>query len=291
MEYVPEKNNIRIFITAGLMFIDLVVIALFLIAHSVSIKGLLVFLFLLLNLYGGYFLILLGSLKFHLSAEEFAISGAFDMKRTRIPISEITCWSRRITLLENVGASLHTARFALGKGLDSNGDSADLFITSSKKAIFLKTKRGNYGISPELADEFIEQLKELGIPQMLGNERSYMKSDDNQGRSPLNQLMLYGILLTVILLLLPVLMYLMNLLPAWIPQGMNRYITQNAYLETVITKGLLVLLLILMSYGIVVLLSTSQGKFYYRIMYVPLAMVVTLLFLEINTHLNILLNF
>lgn len=291
MDYTPEKNNIRILIMLGLLLFDLIIIALFVIATSMSIKGLLVFLFLLLNVYGAYILVLLMSLKFRLTDQQFTISGAFDLKKIQIPVTEIQCWSRRITLLENVGTSLHTARFALGKGLDSNGESADLFITSSKKAVFLKTKQGNYGISPEEADAFVEQLKELGIPQRTGNERSFMNADNNEGRAPMNQLTRYCILLTVILLLLPVVMYFLNLLPEWVPVSMNQYITRSAYLESVIFKGLLALVTITVTYGIIFLLSSTDGKFYYRIMFVPLVFVVVLLFLEINTHLNILLNF
>lgn len=291
MDYTPEKNNIRILIMLGLLLFDLIIIALFVIATSMSIKGLLVFLFLLLNVYGAYILVLLMSLKFRLTDQQFTISGAFDLKQIQIPVTEIQCWSRRITLLENVGTSLHTARFALGKGLDSNGESADLFITSSKKAVFLKTKQGNYGISPEEADAFVEQLKELGIPQRTGNERSFMNADNNEGRAPMNQLTRYCILLTVILLLLPVVMYFLNLLPEWVPVSMNQYITRSAYLESVIFKGLLALVTITVTYGIIFLLSSTDGKFYYRIMFVPLVFVVVLLFLEINTHLNILLNF
>lgn len=291
MDYTPEKNNIRILIMLGLLLFDLIIIALFVIATSMSIKGLLVFLFLLLNVYGAYILVLLMSLKFRLTDQQFTISGAFDLKKIQIPVTEIQCWSRRITLLENVGTSLHTARFALGKGLDSNGESADLFITSSKKAVFLKTKQGNYGISPEEADAFVEQLKELGIPQRTGNERSFMNADNNDGRAPMNQLTRYCILLTVILLLLPVVMYFLNLLPEWVPVSMNQYITRSAYLESVIFKGLLALVTITVTYGIIFLLSSTDGKFYYRIMFVPLVFVVVLLFLEINTHLNILLNF
>lgn len=291
MDYTPEKNNIRILIMLGLLLFDLIIIALFVIATSMSIKGLLVFLFLLLNVYGAYILVLLMSLKFRLTDQLFTISGAFDLKKIQIPVTEIQCWSRRITLLENVGTSLHTARFALGKGLDSNGESADLFITSSKKAVFLKTKQGNYGISPEEADAFVEQLKELGIPQRTGNERSFMNADNNDGRAPMNQLTRYCILLTVILLLLPVVMYFLNLLPEWVPVSMNQYITRSAYLESVIFKGLLALVTITVTYGIIFLLSSTDGKFYYRIMFVPLVFVVVLLFLEINTHLNILLNF
>ena len=291
MDYTPEKNNIRILIMLGLLLFDLIIIALFVIATSMSIKGLLVFLFLLLNVYGAYILVLLMSLKFRLTDQQFTISGAFDLKKIQIPVTEIQCWSRRITLLENVGTSLHTARFALGKGLDSTGESADLFITSSKKAVFLKTKQGNYGISPEEADAFVEQLKELGIPQRTGNERSFMNADNNEGRAPINQLTRYCILLTVILLLLPVVMYFLNLLPEWVPVSMNQYITRSAYLESVIFKGLLALVTITVTYGIIFLLSSTDGKFYYRIMFVPLVFVVVLLFLEINTHLNILLNF
>ena len=291
MDYAPAKNNIRILIMAGLLTLDLIIIALFVIATSMSIKGLLVFLFILLNLYGAYILVLLISLKFQLTDHKFTISGAFDLKKIQIPVSDIQCWSRRITLLENVGTSFHTARFALGKGLDSNGESADLFITSSKKAVFLKTSQGNYGISPEEADAFVEQLKELGIPQRTGNERAYMNANNNDGRTPMNQLTRYCILLTVILLILPVLMYFLNLLPEWIPLSMNQYITRIAYLESVISKGLIALVTILLTYGIIYLLSATEGKFYYRIMFVPLVFVVILLFLEINTHLNILLNF
>lgn len=290
MDYTPEKNNIRILITGSLLFFDLIVIALFLMASSLIIRGLLIFLFLLMNLYGSYNLILLLSLRFRLTEKEFAISAALNLKRVRIPVEDIISWTRRITLLENVGTSLHTARFALGKGLDSYGESADLFITSSKKSIFLKTKRGNFGISPEKADDFIAQLKQLGIPQQSGSERQFMNKDHQDGKTQLNQLTVYCIVLTAILLILPVLMHFTNLLPSWVPLSQVEYITHNAYLESVFVKGLIAIVLIVLTYGIIVLLSATDGRYYYRIMFAPLIFVVLTLFLEINTHLNILLN-
>lgn len=291
MDYAPEKNNIRILISVGLLLLDLIIIALFMTSGSMSVKGLLIFLFLILNLYGVYFLLLLMTLRFRLTEKEFIISGAFNLKKIRIPVGEIQSWSRRITLLENTGTSLHTARFALGKGMDANGDSADLFITSSKKAIFIRTKQGNFGISPEAADDFTAQLREMGILQQVGSERSYMKTSGNDGRGSLNQLTLYCILLTAFLLLLPVIMYFLKLLPDWVPLSLNQFITRSAYLESVFTRGLVILLLIITSYGIVILLSASQGRYYFRIMLAPLVGVILLLFLEINTHLNILINF
>lgn len=290
MEYTPEKNNIRILITAGLLFFNLIVIALFLLASSMVIRGLLIFLFLLVNLYGSYYLILLLSLKFSLTEKEFAISAALNLKKVRVPVDEIVSWTRRITLLENVGTSLHTARFALGKGLDSNGESADLFITSSKKSVFIKTKRGNFGISPEQADEFIQQLKLLGIPQQSGSERQYMNTDHQDGKTQLNQMTVYCIVLTAILLILPVMMHFTNLLPTWVPVSGVEYITHNAYLESVFIRGLIAIVLIVLTYGIIFLLSATDGRYYYRIMFLPLMFVVVILFLEISTHLNILFN-
>ncbi|MFZ2257448.1 MAG: PH domain-containing protein [Clostridiaceae bacterium] len=290
MEYKPEKNNIKMIIMAILLLVDAVIIALFISMGSARIKGMLTFVFLLINLYGGYFLMLSITLKYTLSDKELTITGVYGLKKIQIPVAEILSWSRKISLLENLGMGFATARFALGKGFDNTGEQAELFITSSKKVIYLKTNRGNYGISPEKVDEFVVQLKELGIAQQMGMERHYLKSDQNRGHGALNQLTLYCILLTAILLMIPLAMYVSGLLPDLVQVSTVGYMTRAHYLESVLTRGLIALLMLLVAYGVTIMLSNIEGKYYYRIMLLPLGFVVILLFLEVNTQLNVLMG-
>lgn len=290
MEYTPEKNNIRTIITAVLLLVDVILVLLFFNMDSLRVKGMLTFIFLLINLYGAYYLVLLIKLKYILTDQEFIITGVHKIKQIRIPIAEIETWSRKISLLENLGTGLATARFALGKGLDNTGEQAELFITSSKKVIYLKTKRGNYGISPEKVEEFAAQLKELGISQQTGTERHEFRFDQTKSRGTLNQITLYSILLTAILLLIPLTMQFTGLLPELVQISNSGYLPRTAYLESVLTRGFIALILILVSYGMAVMLSYIEGKYYYRIMYIPMIFIVVLLFLEVNTHLNVLLG-
>lgn len=290
MEYKPEKNNIKTIITVGLLLINVIIIVLFINMGSMEIRGMLTFVFLMINLYGVYFLTLIITLKYTLSDKELTISGVYKHKNIRIPIADIQSWTRKIALLENLGTGFATARFALGRGFDNTGEQADLFITSSKKVIYLKTKHGNYGISPEKADEFVAKLKDLGVVQQSGTERHYLKQDQDRGRSALNQITLYCILLTAILLLIPLIMHFTGLLPDLVQISGTAYMTRTSYLESVLTRGLVALLLLLVSYGIASLLSSIEGKFYYRIMFIPLVFVVILLFLEVNTQIIVLMG-
>ncbi len=290
MEYKPERNNIRTIIIAALLLADLILIVLFLNMDSSRIRGMLTFIFLLINAFGLYLIRLIITLKYILTDQELIITGTLNLRKIKIPVSDIESWSRKITLLDTSGLGLSTARFAIGKGLDNNGDQAELLITSSKKVIYLKTKNGNYGISPEKADEFIAQLKALDIPQQSGSERRYLQQDQNRSRSNLNQIMLYCILLMAILLLIPVVMYFTGLMPQLVRTAAVSYMTRKAYLEAVFTRGLIALVVMLVSYGVTILLSAIEGKYYYRIMFIPLIFVIVLLFFEVNTQLNVLMG-
>ncbi len=185
-----------------------------------------------------------------------------------------------------MGIGFSTARFALGKGLDNNGEQADLFITSSKKVIYLLTTRVNFGISPKDADGFTAQLKKLEIPQQKATERSFLVNDESKGRSLLNQLTLYCIILTSILLIIPLVIYFAGLMPPLVQVSSQSWLSQTAYLESVFTRGLLALVLILFCYGLTILLSSIEGKYYYRSMFIPLVM----LFVEINAQLSSLVS-
>lgn len=290
MVYLPEKNNIRKIISVALLLIDVLLVLLFISMENTRIRGIITFLFLLINLYGIYYLVLIITLKYKLDEKEFVIANGFEFKTVRIPIQEIESWSRRITLLDTVGMGLSTARFALGKGTDNTGKQADLYITSSKKVIYLRTTIGNFGISPADADGFTDHLKRLDIlPQKL-TERSYIANDGNKDRSMLNLMMLYCIILTSILLSIPLALYFSDFMPSLVKISSNSWISRSAYLETVFTRGLMALILILFSYGVTVLLSSIEGRYYYRNMFIPLAIIVILLFMEINTQLSSLLG-
>lgn len=286
MVYLPEKNNIRKIITVGLVLVDILLILLFFTMDSTRIRGIITFLFLIANLYGIYFLVLILTLKYKLDEKGFVIASAFDFRTNQIPIEDIESWSRRITLLDTVGIGFSTARFALGKGLDNNGEQADLFITSSKKVIYLRTARGNFGISPKDADGFTAQLKKLEIPQQKVTERSFLVNDESKGRSLLNQLTLYCIILTSILLIIPLVIYFTGLMPPLVQVSGQSWLSQTAYLESVFTRGLMALVMILFCYGVTILLSSIEGKYYYRSMFIPLVIIVIMLFVEINTQLS-----
>lgn len=289
MVYVPEKNNIRKIIIVSLILLDILFMLLFFTMASSRIRGIIIFLLLLSNLYGAYFLVLVLTLKYMLDEKELVISSAFHFQTKKIPIKEIESWSRRITLLDTVGITFSSARFALGKGLDNNGEQAELFITSSKKVIYLRTIQGNFGISPTDADGFITQLKMLEVPHKKMTERSFLANDESKGRNLLNQLTLYCIILTSILLFIPLVIYFTGLMPPLVQISDQTWLSQTAYLDSVFTRGLIALVMIIFCYAITILLSSIEGKYYYRSMYLPLVLIVIMLFIEINTQLSSLL--
>lgn len=286
MLYLPGKSNTSRNIALALLLMDLVLFLLFLAFDVPKVRGLLTFLFLMVNLFAGYFLGLLLTLKYQLTDEFFEIHGLFGLKHIKVPLEEVKSWSRRITLIDTKGTALATPRFALGNGLDNDGNRAELFITSSKKAVYLCTDRGNFGISPELADEFTTHLNRLGVTQRLGPVKALTSAEEGKPRQVLNQLTLYSILLCAVLIAIPLFMHFVGLLPAWIRTSAHSFLPQQAYLEAVFTRGLLAVIFILFAYGVILLLSSIEGKIYYRLMYLPLAFIVVLLFLEITTQLN-----
>ncbi|PKK38753.1 hypothetical protein ABB02_02059 [Clostridiaceae bacterium JG1575] len=289
MEFRPEKNNIAAIFFCIVLIVDILLLLLFDALDSAQIRVLLTLFLVFANVYAIYVVAFLWTLKFVFQKEELIISGAFDVKHIRIAREDLLSWSRKITLLDISGVPISSHRFAIGKGQDHHGERAELFITSSKKSVFLQTKNGNYGLSPADPDGFIEQLSAWGIPQRIlhGNEGAHKLHSFTQEH--LRSLIVYTCITICMQLFLPGLMHLLGFLPDWVAISPHSYLPRAHYMEAVLVRGLSLIGSIFLTYGLIQLLSFLEWRSRHRLMYLPLVFALFSLAMEISTLLNILL--
>ncbi len=293
MDFRPEKSNLRNSLLLILIFLDISLLLLFDFFPSMATRVGIGFLFLFSNGFAIYYIALLSTLKYRLTEDLLIISGAFNIKYIKIPIQEIESYSRSITLLNKYGnLGLSSNRFCIGRGHDNNGESAELFITSSRKAVFLHTTLGNFGISPGMADEFISRLRALGIPDRRTEKRA-SRSDFGMEKAAMNQLAIYSFILIGFLLFIPISLNLVGFMPELVEVSVlglrGEYLTLIRYLETVMTRVLIAISITLFFYFSANLMSEILGKYYYQLMFISIALTSIFLLLEINTIIGILL--
>ncbi|MFB0917933.1 MAG: PH domain-containing protein [Clostridiaceae bacterium] len=292
MVFKPEKSNIFKVLLLSLIITNLIIILLFDFFTSARTRAGIAFFFFMANIIGIYYLVIVGTLRYEINDENLIISSALKLQNKKIPLKIIKSYLKSITLLNTTGNfGISSKRFCIGKGHDNCGEIADLFITSSKKAIFLNTEAGNFGISPENIEEFITRLKANGVLDQNTCDRIAGIKDFSKEKAVVNSLLSYTIILIGIMLAIPILMNLFGLLPALVDVSFFRtsgvYMTVMKYLETVMTRVLITLGLSLFFYFILNLLSEILDRYFYYLMFIPLAVTSYYLFIEVYTIIGI----
>ncbi|MGB4588154.1 MAG: PH domain-containing protein [Clostridiaceae bacterium] len=243
-------------------------------ANKIHVQSFLLSMILLILVIGNYYVVLINTLYFKIDKGFLTIGNIFRFNDVIINLKEIEYYTERITLINQSGlAGLFSKRFSVGKGYIEGIGKVNMYITSSKKAIYFTTSLANYAISPENPNAFIAMLKKENIPEksvfhdILEND--LIKSEDT-----IRQYFLFDALLIAIVVSIPVVLYYRNYLPPYISSSIVApkvisFIPSKVFIESVIRYGVMNFGFLLLFMIISKIYSKIDRIYYYRMMIIP----------------------
>lgn len=274
MVFKAEKTNMSKNIILMMMLLILGLGSILRFANMIYVKSFLLSMILLVLVIGTYFVVLINTLYYKVEKGYLTIGSFFRFNDVSINLKEIEYYTERITLLNQSGlAGLLSKRFSVGKGYIEGIGKVNMYITSSKKAIYFTTSFANYAISPENPNAFMALLKKENIQEKSVFhdilESDLIKSEDN-----IRQYFLFDALLIAIVVSIPVILYYRDFLPLYISVtlvGPNilSFIPSKVFIERIIIYGILNFAFLLLFMVVSKIYSKIDRIYYYRIMIIP----------------------
>lgn len=243
-------------------------------ANMIYVKSFLISMILMVLVIGTYYVVLINTLYYKIEKGYLTIGSFFRFNDVSIDLKEIEYYTERITLLNQSGlAGLLSKRFSVGKGYIEGIGKVNMYITSSKKAIYFTTSFANYAISPENPNAFMALLKKENI-QEKSEFHDILESDLIKSEDNIRQYFLFDALLIAIVVSIPVFLYYRHYLPLYISVtlvGPNilSFIPSKVFIERIIIYGVLNFAFLLLFMVISKIYSKIDRIYYYRIMIVP----------------------
>lgn len=243
-------------------------------ANMIHVKSFLLSMMLLVLLIGTYYVVLITTLYYKFDKGYLTIGSIFRFNNVSINLKDIEYYTERITLINQSGlAGLLSKRFSVGKGYIDGIGKVNMYITSSKKAIYFTTSFANYAISPENPNAFMAMMKKENI-QEKSVFHDILENDLIKSEDTIRQYFLFDALLIVIVVSIPVFLYYRSYMPLYISVtlvGPNflSYIPSKVFIENIIRYGILDFAFLLFFMIISKIYSKIDRIYYYRLMIIP----------------------
>ena len=243
-------------------------------ANMIHVKSFLLSMILMVFLTATYYVVLINTLYYKIDKGYLIIGSFFRFNDVSINLKEIEYYTERITLLNQSGlAGLLSKRFSVGKGYIEGIGKVNMYITSSKKAIYFTTSVANYAISPENPNALMSVLKKENI-QEKSVFHSILESDLMKSEDTIRQYFLFDSLLIVIVVSIPVFLYYRNYMPLYISVslvGPNilSFIPSKVFIEKVVFYGVLNFGFLMFFMIVSRIYSKIDRIYYYRVMIIP----------------------
>ncbi|HCW74481.1 MAG TPA: hypothetical protein DHM90_12605 [Clostridiaceae bacterium] len=168
-----------------------------------------------------------------------------------------------------------------------------MYITSSKKTIFFGTEKGNYGISPADMAGFSALLKKNGVKEEFV-VRDVLDKDIKESADKLKHFFLLNAVMVLILVEFPILLLYLDRLPEYVSisqldTSMLSYVPAKVYVDSTVAYGIMAFTVALIAFILAKFYSKIDKIYYYRVMLIPLVIIVLLLLNLANILIPILL--
>lgn len=192
----------------------------FIISSFINLYTIVIFLkvfLIVFNIYQIYFLIKCKTLKYYYDDSNFYIISWWGLKKIVVPFNEIEMYDKSDSEIKGVKLyGYGRYNFAMGVYFIENTGTVNMFCTSTKYVIYLKTSDNIYAVSPEDLFEIENILKSRNISMGSWNYNKNKKVSLNKDK----YFMIPLIIVTVIILamiIVPPILYLNNALPSKMP--------------------------------------------------------------------------
>ena len=243
-------------------------------AKMVYVKSFLLSMIFMVFMVGTYYVVMINTLYYKIDKGYLTIGSIFRFNDKVINLKEIEYYTERITLINQSGlAGLLSKRFSVGKGYIEGIGKVNMYITSSKKAIYFTTSFANYAISPENPNAFMAMMKKENI-QEKSVFHDILENDLIKSEDTIRQYFLFDALLIVTVVSIPVILYYRSYMPLYISVtlvGPNilSFIPSKVFIENIIRYGVLNFAFLILFMIISKIYSKIDRIYYYRIMIIP----------------------
>lgn len=276
MTFKPEKSNflqnLFFFVLILLIFAGSVLRS----AEDVLTKSLMMIIILGALLYTAYISIFLHTLQYRIGEKHITIGTGFKFTDERVSMEEIVYCTQRITLINQSGwTGLFSKRFSVGEGYIEGIGKVKMYITSSKKAIYFGTEKGNYAISPENPEAFMEELRKRHVREGF-RVREVLEKDLQESENKMRKIFVFNSILILLLVEVPIVLFYLHFLPPFIAVGrlnadILSYIPARVYVDRMILYALMNFALSVGTFILARMYSRVDRVYYYRVMAFPVA--------------------
>lgn len=294
MIFIPEKAQFINKLVTMLVLALIVMVVILQVSDNVLTKSLMMLLIISLLAVGTSFLIFMKTLYYKIEEGILTIGSIFRFTDIHIKLENMIFFTERITLLNQSGiAGMLSKRFSVGKGYIEGLGKVDMYITSSKKTIFFGTEKGNYGISPADMKGFSALLKKNGVKEEFV-VRDVLEKDIKESADKLKHFFLLNAVMVLILVEIPIVLLYLDRLPEYVSisqldASMLSYVPAKVYVDSTIAYGIMAFTVALLAYVLARFYSKIDKIYYYRVMLIPLVIIVLLLLNLANILIPILL--
>ncbi len=275
MKFIPEKakivNGIALIVIATMIIMFVILKE----SENILTKSLMFILIGSVLVVGGFFLAFLKTLYYEIKDETLKIRSIFCFLDIKIPLKEIKYFTEKITLINQTGiAGIISKRFSVGPGYIEGMGKVDMYITNSRKSIFILTERGNYAVSPIDLESFSGELKRHGIKEEY-KRSEVLEKDVLESHNKLRQYFLLNSVIILILVVVPMSLFYLNKLPMYIStsqigSNMLSYVPSKIYMDSMIGYSVMVFILSIIFYALSQIYSKFNKIYFYHLMIIPL---------------------
>lgn len=213
--YKPAKGVGLYYILATMILYNLIILLGIIFVESYILVSLFKLFLLVFNIYEVYYILLYASLKYAIDDENVYIKSV--VKKYKISLEDIEGYKVSSGGINGIRLSgFGKNYFALGKSVIKNIGISNMFVTSNKNIIYLKSDNYSYAVSPDACAEFIDTLQNKKIDKL---EWEYTLNKDvnlHKDKNFMIPFILVSIIITI-LTLNPFILYLMDKLPGKMP--------------------------------------------------------------------------
>ena len=292
MKFIPEKAKAVNGIIASIVLAITVMIVILRTTSNILTKSLMFLLIGILVVVSGLFFAFLKTMYYEIDEESLNIRSVFSFLDVLIPIPEILYYTERITLLDQSGlAGFISKRFSVGTGYIKGMGKVNMYITSSKKTIFIVTKEANYAVSPANMAEFSRLLRKHGVREQI-KDRDVLSKDVEESKMKLNQFFLLNTVVILIQVGVPMSLFYLKKLPEYISSkqigyNMLSYVPTRVYLDRTIRDTVIVFFISVGFYVLSLVYAKYDKIYFYRLMLIPVFIAFLLLLSLSNTLITI----
>ena len=292
MKFIPEKAKAVNGIIASIVLAITVMIVILRTTSNILTKSLMFLLIGILVVVSGLFFAFLKTMYYEIDEESLNIRSVFSFLDVLIPIPEILYYTERITLLDQSGlAGFISKRFSVGTGYIKGMGKVNMYITSSKKTIFIVTKEANYAVSPANMAEFSRLLRKHGVREQV-KDRDVLSKDVEESKMKLNQFFLLNTVVILIQVGVPMTLFYLKKLPEYISSkqigyNMLSYVPTRVYLDRTIRDTVIVFFISVGFYVLSLVYAKYDKIYFYRLMLIPVFIAFLLLLSLSNTLITI----